>query len=362
MSTVPAAPSPLSKGSGARAKKLGGSSLAHGAFWLMVRRVTLVAAGVCLALLVLFLLLGSPLLAWINIAGIALYAGAYRLVSKRMNGAAIVLIWIEVLGHAAIGSLWIGWDSGFHYYLLMFIPALVLSSRNGYYLLLMALLMFYLGLHTVCRYLGPLQALSESGLAIVHGFNVIVVFAMASSTARFYYTNVRRAERKLVEMATRDPLTGLANRRHFVALAQHEIARAGRSGEALTLVIADIDHFKRINDQHGHETGDLVLREVAEVLSRLCRAQDVVARWGGEEFLMLLPGASAEAASGTADRIRTALAATAMAAVSPPIALTLSLGVATLARGEDLSRAIARADQALYQSKAQGRNRVSVAA
>jgi len=337
----------------------GGSHLAHSAFWIMVRRVTLGAATVDLGMLFLFLALGSPVLAWINVASIALYGIAYWLITRRINTPAIMIIWIEVLGHAALGSLLAGWDSGFHYYLLMFIPAIVVSSRKGHLVLVAVLLAFYLGLHAVCRHYGALQPLSDVGLAIVHGFNVTIVFLMASYTARFYYATVRRAERKLVEMASRDPLTGLANRRHLLALAEHEIARTRRSGEPLSLIIADIDHFKRINDQRGHETGDQVLRHVAATLTNLCRAQDVVARWGGEEFLLLLPGTNAEAATMLAERIRASVATSPLPGDDAAVTITLSLGVALLKPDEEVAGAIARADRALYRSKEGGRDRVT---
>jgi diguanylate cyclase len=124
--------------------------------------------------------------------------------------------------------------------------------------------------------------------------------------------------------------------------------------------MADIDHFKLINDRHGHETGDEVLRHVATALTALCRTQDVVARWGGEEFLLALPATNAEAATILAERIRAAIANTAIAGKDAPIHITLSLGVSVLAADEDIDRAIARADRALYQSKEQGRNKVTV--
>ena len=98
----------------------------------MTRRVTVMAAGVDLAFVFLFLAFGSPLLAWLNVVSITMYAVAYWLLGRRINGPAVVLIWIEVLGHAAIGTLLIGWDSGFHYYLLMFIPAIVVAPAPGW--------------------------------------------------------------------------------------------------------------------------------------------------------------------------------------------------------------------------------------
>ena len=189
--------------------------LAHKAFWVMVRRITVMAAGVDLAFVFLFLAFDSPVLAWLNVVSITMYAVAYWLLGRRTNGPAVLLIWIEVLGHAAIGTLLIGWDSGFHYYLLMFIPATVVSAGTRLVpnLLLVLLFVFYTGLHAISQYLGALAPLDARALLVVHGFNVAVVFAMAAYTARFYYATVRRAESRLAEQAATDPLTGLSNRR-----------------------------------------------------------------------------------------------------------------------------------------------------
>ena len=335
--------------------------LAHSAFWIMTRRVTMVAAGVDAAFLVLFLALDSPVLAWLNVASIAMYATAYWLLTKRVNVPALLLIWIEVLGHAAIGSLLVGWDSGFHYYLLMFIPAIVVGSRvRQMVLMLVLLLTAYLGLHSATLAYGTLAPLSGAGLGIVHAFNVTIVFSMASYTARFYYNTVRRAERKLVELAATDPLTGLSNRRNLLMLAQHEIARSRRSGEPIALIIVDIDNFKQINDQYGHEAGDQVIAHVAAQLSQYCREQDVAARWGGEEFLILLPATDVDEAMIVAERIRQSATSFAAERGSGRRGYTLSLGVTTLSADEPLNDAIARADRALYQSKTQGRDRVTL--
>jgi diguanylate cyclase (GGDEF)-like protein len=291
-----------------------------------------------------------------------MYGSAYWLLLKRFNTPALLLIWLEVLGHAAIGSMLVGWDSGFHYYLLMFIPAIVVSgSRRATFPLLLLLFVFYMGLHVVSHASGMRVPLSGVGLWTLRSFNVATVFAMAAYTARFYYLTVRRAERKLVELATTDPLTGLSNRRNLLAEAGQVIARARRLGQPTALVIADIDHFKQVNDQYGHEAGDHVLAQVGTLFAAQCREQDMVARWGGEEFLFLLPATDLEAAQTLAERMRAAVAATTMRYGDTVIACTVSLGVAQLAADEPLNEAIARADRGLYQSKAQGRNRVSAA-
>lgn len=332
----------------------------HSAFWVMTRRVTLLAGCVDAAFLVFFLAVDSPLLAWLNLLSISMYGGAYALLARRRNLPALLLIWTEVVAHAVIGTLLVGWDSGFHYYLLMFIPAIVVSgSWRLVTAPLVVLFLFYLGLHAAGHALGTLAPLGDTPLQMLNVFNVSIFFAMASYTARFYYELTRKSERKLRELATRDALTGLSNRRHLLDLALPAIAAC--SHESVSLVLADIDDFKQINDSHGHDVGDLVLIHAGGLFREVCRTQDIVARWGGEEFLFLLPGSSGDDALDFAERLRARIANAPVEHGGEMISFTLSMGVATLAVHETLDDAIGRADSALYRSKSEGRDRVTSA-
>lgn len=273
-----------------------------------------------------------------------------------------MLIWVEVLGHAALGSLLIGWDSGFHYYLLLFIPAIVVANTRGYAApMVLALLAYYLGLQALCSHWGPLDPLPVRSVQIVNWMHICLVFAMSAALAAVYRRTILIAGSRLRKQATQDPLTGLANRSHFEALAAHALARSQRDGAPVTLLLCDADLFKRINDQYGHAVGDAVLVAIANVLAANLRDGDVLARWGGEEFLALMPYCPLEAACATAERIRAAIAQAPLDVGQAPIALTMSFGVTQVRSTEDLHTAIARADKALYQSKNAGRNQVSVA-
>lgn len=167
----------------------------------------------------------------------------------------------------------------------------------------------------------------------------------------------------LADLARRDALTGLANRRAFEEALQREVARARRSGGALALVVLDIDHFKLVNDTYGHAAGDAVLSEVAARAQRALRAEDLLARIGGEELAALLPGATLAAAAEVAERIRHAVSGSAFRAGDDAIAVTVSLGCAALAADErEAAALLARADARLYDAKHAGRNRVAWAA
>jgi diguanylate cyclase (GGDEF)-like protein len=161
-------------------------------------------------------------------------------------------------------------------------------------------------------------------------------------------------------LAATDALTGLFNRRVFDVRLAEEVQRTRRFGQFFSLLLLDIDHFKRINDRHGHMFGDQVLRRLADVLRAQMREVDVVARFGGEEFVVVLPGTDATGAQQMAERLRASIAATDFAfGEQAPVPVTVSVGTASFpedaASGADL---LAHADVALYQAKANGRNRV----
>ena len=156
--------------------------------------------------------------------------------------------------------------------------------------------------------------------------------------------------------AATDGLTGLANRRTFDAVLDQELERAARGGDEVSLVLVDVDHFKRVNDDHGHQAGDDVLRRVAGVFASSCRAYDTAARYGGEEMAVILPRTSSQDGVMIAERLRLAIEA-----LPDHPRVTVSAGVATYPLGAtDAAALIAAADRALYASKASGRNRVSL--
>jgi diguanylate cyclase (GGDEF)-like protein len=146
-------------------------------------------------------------------------------------------------------------------------------------------------------------------------------------------------------------------------LAKKELARYERNGHPVSFIVLDIDHFKMINDQYGHEAGDYVLTEVARVIKQQLRTQDLISRWGGEEFLAILPDTTIDDAHNGAERIREGLLAHEW---RPPngesISLTISAGVSELRPDDDFNSAINRADRALYSGKEGGRNRVELEA
>jgi diguanylate cyclase (GGDEF)-like protein len=175
---------------------------------------------------------------------------------------------------------------------------------------------------------------------------------------------VEAARRKVEEALARerilsrtDSLTGAANRRHFFEMAAHELAVAQRYHNALSLILLDIDHFKRVNDMLGHDAGDEMLKRIAGIVRGHLREADVFARYGGEEFVILLPHTNAQQATVVAERIREDIATHSAIAREGIVMATISTGVAQLLRDETIDALIRRADEALYLAKRRGRNR-----
>jgi two-component system cell cycle response regulator len=168
-------------------------------------------------------------------------------------------------------------------------------------------------------------------------------------------------QQNLFESATRDGLTGLANKRTFLDALGKEFAYGVRHSTKLSLIMFDVDHFKKINDTHGHPAGDVVLKQLAQLVASTARAEDIVARVGGEEFAILMRSAHAEGAHNCAERIRGEVERMVVEVDGKRIPVTISIGIATLSNRNvaDAASLVAAADAHLYEAKRSGRNRVS---
>jgi diguanylate cyclase (GGDEF)-like protein len=192
---------------------------------------------------------------------------------------------------------------------------------------------------------------------------VVLLMAYAGFGAALGHKKAIALTEELQRMATTDALTGLPNRRSLMASMELEVARAERSGRPLALALLDVDRFKTINDAHGHPAGDAVLQAVADELLRVTRAGDLLGRFGGEEFAIVMPDTNIEQARWACERLRKAIAARTMHYPNGTVGrVTISSGVALLAGEEGCDHLISRADGALYQAKEDGRDLVRLAA
>lgn len=172
-----------------------------------------------------------------------------------------------------------------------------------------------------------------------------------------------KAHEKLQFEAAHDGLTGIWNRRAILDLLKKEVERHHRNGQSLGIIMADVDHFKRVNDSYGHPAGDTVLRQVSERIAKSLRGYDFVGRYGGEEFLVIVPGCDAENLRISAERIRNSISNHSMETDAGQISLTISLGVVSVQANSvyDYETMLQAADTALYRAKANGRDRVEIA-
>jgi diguanylate cyclase (GGDEF)-like protein len=169
---------------------------------------------------------------------------------------------------------------------------------------------------------------------------------------------LHHANRELTRLAATDPLTGAANRREFMQRAEQEVSRSQRNGSPLALLMIDLDHFKRVNDRYNHHVGDIVLMEFVKLCQSHLRNIDLLGRFGGEEFTVLLPATNIDSARIVAEKLRHTMEHHTINANGEQISITISIGIAQYKPGDSIESWINTADERMYQAKRLGRNRV----
>jgi two-component system, cell cycle response regulator len=201
--------------------------------------------------------------------------------------------------------------------------------------------------------------LSSSRMATDDDDTALILVVKDVTARKRAEREVRALNDRLAELAVRDALTGLYNRRFMEASFEREITAATRNSSPLSVVMADIDHFKSVNDTFGHQAGDEVLQTISSLLGQLCRKSDIACRYGGEEFLIVFPGMPVGLAADWAERARQSVSETEIAVGSSELHITASFGVAGFpAQGKTWQEVIGAADAALYSAKSGGRNQV----
>jgi diguanylate cyclase (GGDEF)-like protein len=280
----------------------------------------------------------------------------------------LAVLTVVIMGRLAWHLLWGGHIdehllvlAGGHYWavaVLLIAGFVLLGRRSGLWfgigVLVTSVLLVALGAGP--ELLGP-EASDKALLYLVrlHGFLVMVlVLVLAVATLRDQLHQALSQAETFEQLAAIDPLTGLANRRAAIDVLTRELQEAERYGTTVSVVALDVDHFKAINDAHGHQVGDAVLADIGALLAAQAREIDHVIRWGGEEFLVIAPKTDRVAAIRMAERFRRVLATARPGGQE----ITATFGVAQHERGDDLDRLLLRADQLLYEAKEAGRNQV----
>ncbi|MBU1565221.1 MAG: GGDEF domain-containing protein [Proteobacteria bacterium] len=214
----------------------------------------------------------------------------------------------------------------------------------------------FLGSKSLEGLMGEVLGSPMQWLFLAHPLLFGVVFGILGTIRNDKENKIKEMVMQLKEMSIHDPLTGLKNRRYFAHIFHDECARSLRRREALTLLFLDLDHFKRVNDNHGHHFGDIALQETSRYLEKQCRPYDTIVRWGGEEFIILLRATDESAAINFSERIRLGI----QTELNPdlPFSMTISIGLAQYQDNDSLEDLADRADKALYHAKQTGRNKV----
>ncbi len=296
-----------------------------------------------------------------------LWLGIFILNRRGNHRIAFALGALETFALCALTSMALGWPSGFFLYvfvvvILIFVNAKISTPVQVLLGIFSGALILYLYMFSPPE---PVLGVIDRYLTLMNVSWVVMLFAFIG---HYFEVSARGAEaellstnRKLLNLATTDPVTNLINRRNMILRIEQEKEKLDLNGRPFALVMIDIDNFKHVNDEYGHDCGDYVLVAIAETISLTIRKQDLVARWGGDEFLVMLPETDIDGGRVVAEKIRARILHTPFVYHELDIPVTLTLGVGLCDQITGIGNCIRKADQALYEGKQAGKNRVSVA-
>ncbi|EPM63573.1 diguanylate cyclase [Pseudomonas syringae pv. actinidiae ICMP 19073] len=331
-------------------------------FWTHITPMVYLALGIHCVLLAVFITLDITILWAANIFSILAYCNCLYLIRRRRYRQTGQLMSFEIIAHAVLATWVLGWESNFSFYLFCVIPIIAFTFQLvtvKRVVFSAAVLLAAAGCFTFRRHMGQGSSLSSETLEVFGVVNILAATVLAIYATALSVRFTSSMQLSLYHIANRDSLTNLFTRRRVLHRVRQLESR--RQGLSASMILLDIDHFKQINDLHGHETGDVVLQRVAEVISSSVRSSDMAARWGGEEFLILMPDTALSDGLQVADRMWLSIREKAGLIDTLDIAVTATLAVATVGEGEAFQIALNRADTSLYLGKQLSRNRVMVA-
>ncbi len=303
-----------------------------------------------------------------NIISTLIFQIAFILNRKKWHQLAFLLILIEIPVHASLATHFVGWDSGFYVYLMALIP-LVFFYPDWSHLFKISITVLVTFFSLSLKYYSvenpPTMPVPDSilnNLFYMNNFYFYVVLAFLS----FYYAlAANRAQEelqvsyeKINKLARTDPLTNLPNRRDTLERIELEALHCERTKTKLAIILADVDNFKKFNDLYGHDCGDFVLVAVADSIQSMLRRDDHVGRWGGEEFIIVLPNTTLEKATQVVEMIRLSLNTNSFNYKNEKHHISLTFGISMCGHSININEAIKEADAAMLKGKKQGKNQI----
>lgn len=341
--------------------RIGGHGRHSYRIFMVINSVGYVGILVHLALIPLFYWLGFPALSLLNVLSSGLWISAWLMNRQGRYSPAIILMTVEVTLHTLLVVQTVGWQAGFQYYLFAAVPFTLFNNKfDGKTIIFISIALcvefLLLSIYTADRPSNPL--LPDHLVKLLNHANIAISFTAQGVISYYFRLASIYLEQELERQAHTDPLTGLYNRRRMLDFLVQQGKLVESEGITLSVAFVDIDHFKKINDTHGHETGDLILKAVAEFIKRQLRKDDTLARWGGEEFLLLLPHTDIDGAQVLAEKICQTVAEHTFRIGDTDYAVTLTIGLCEHQTEHPIEESIKLADIALYRGKQAGRNRV----
>jgi len=309
----------------------------------------------------LFFWLGIPELAIFNVFSSVCWVLGYLLNRAGNHVQAFAFLAVESIAHALLATFYLGWESGFHYYFLSLVLVIFINHHQKTTVIIAEGLLLFIGYVWFYFYTHQpdfVITVPDYVLESLHTMNIAVNFMAFGILGYFFRVASIRAEQQMEKLATTDTLTGLFNRRKMLESIHQEEIRFQRDKKPFLLVITDIDYFKKFNDNYGHDCGDYVLQQVSALMKESLRQQDVVSRWGGEEFLIMLPETELEGGIKAIEKLRETLASTVYKYEGNTFSVTMTFGVTSYDGSCNVDSCIKHADEVLYAGKRGGRNRV----
>lgn len=339
-------------------------------FSVVMKNFSLISLICIFVYAVLFIVLGVWQMVVICGVSAAIWIGILLVNRRGMIQAAFLAGVINSAAFSLLTTWLLGWDSGFFLPALLIIPLIFHNSQLSQLLkctLAFAILSVVMGLYILSWQESAYWFFDNQLLRLVAVINLIITVVVLAITGHFFETSASDAEKalihtnkKLAGLATTDPVTNLVNRRIILSRIEQEKNRMERGSKPFSLIMVDVDNFKQINDAYGHSGGDFVLVNLAEMISLSLRKQDEVARWGGDEFLIMLPETDMEGGLIVAEKIRERVLSTPFWYREIDIPVTITLGLGSCEMGMGVGSCIRKADQALYVGKQTGKNKVGI--
>lgn len=321
-----------------------------------------------LVYVVMFIAIDIEPLVWFNVTSTLLYIAILFLLNKQENSLPMLLVaYLEIMAHAFAATVLLGWDYGFPLQILALIPTAFYApfkKNSAPYLLCTISLAGFLALRLFTSEFLPIYpTMLYSAKQFFYLFNACSAILAMVMFSSLFYIFVRNSQqdlsdenKSLQKLAGTDPLTGMRNRRSIIPKLEEGIRRHDEENENFSLILCDIDNFKAVNDQYGHDCGDYILKSLANLIPAQLDKHDYLSRWGGEEILIMLSGADSDHAAYVAEAIRSSVAEQPFKYNGQTIYITVTIGVSSSTDGATINDMLLQADRNMYRGKKNGKD------